>query len=90
MSRPDADELNAAIQEVINEIDKEDQRPYPDEDPVRGAALVCEEAGETIQAALDMTRQPGIGIEANKAELHKEACHTAAVAVRLMMATNGG
>lgn len=73
------------MKEVWAEIEAHRDRVFPD-DLVRGAALLCEEAGETIQAALDVTRAAGDGRWKGGVEaVRQEAKQTAAVAVLLMM-----
>jgi hypothetical protein len=54
---------------------------WPDyySDIIHASGLICEEAGETIQAALDMTYDNG-SIE----DVRKEAIQTAAMCFRLL------
>ena len=81
--------LNRAIEAVMDECDRIKDRPFPGmTDPVRSAALVCEEAGELIKAALDLTRgstQPNAA-QALERAMYREAVQTAAIAVYLIMA----
>lgn len=49
-------------------------------DPVHGAAIVAEEAGETVQAALDFYYG-----RAGSHLLKKELLHTAAMAIRFLL-----
>lgn len=59
---------------------------YPQDD-LRRAALVAEEAGELIQAALDATRPDVVGPGLlHASNMYKEACETAVMAIRLMIA----
>jgi len=55
---------------------------HPDwpSDPIHAAAVLGEEAGETIQAALDMVYD-----DAPEARLIAEAAQTGAVAIRILM-----
>ena len=57
---------------------------YP-ADPVRRAAIVGEEAGEVLAAALDLTRAPGAAFPPN-ANLRMELVHVASTAIRALIA----
>lgn len=50
-------------------------------DPVHGAAIVAEQAGEALQAALDFYYERGGGAH----QLKKELFHTLTMAVRFLM-----
>ena len=59
---------------------------YPVDDPVRCAAIVAEEAGEALGAALDLTRPGGAVAPMAIAEnLRSELIQTAATAIRALI-----
>lgn len=72
---------------VLDELMATKDRHFP-VDPLRGAALVAEEAGELLKAALDLTRQvhrkDHATLYLEQEALHEEAIHTAAVALRMV------
>ena len=70
--------------EVEIEIAAQRHPNYPD-DPLRRVALMCEEAGEALQAALDLTRldEPDRLL---RDHLRHEVVHTAAMAIKLLHA----
>jgi NTP pyrophosphatase (non-canonical NTP hydrolase) len=53
--------------------------PWWPEDTVHGAAIVAEESGELVQAALQHTYEGG-----SEAAMKREAIHTGAMAVRFL------
>lgn len=57
----------------------EEKHPYWPEDPIHAAAIVAEEAGECVQAALQHRYEA-----ASLAPVGEEAIHTAATCVRLL------
>ena len=69
-----------AIAAILAELDRA-RRKHPKwpEDIIHQAAIIGEEAGETLQAALDC-------VYAGKSmdEVYKEASHAAATAIRLL------
>ena len=72
--------MNAIISEVCEEILRAEKKfPGWPVDPVHGAAIVAEEAGEAIQAALDFYYD-----RADERPLRKELIHTAAMALRFL------
>ena len=82
---------------VLSAIESELDRAegiHPDypTDPVRRAAILAEEAGEVVRAALDLTRphkRMGYTAAGLTQKMYKEAVHTAAMAVRLLNAMEG-
>ena len=78
--------------DVINDIQAELRRSaqlhpnYP-EDDLRRAAITVEEAGEVVKAALELTRpHPSLDHEGDLLRLYEECCHTAAMAIKHMLA----
>jgi NTP pyrophosphatase (non-canonical NTP hydrolase) len=67
----------AVIQEQNAATEKHPNWPADD---IHGAAIVAEEAGELVRAALQSTYENGRTIE-----MHKEAIQTAAMALRFLM-----
>lgn len=66
---------------VIQELDRaEEKHPSWPDDVIHGAAIVCEEAGEVIKAAFDLTYSV-----ATEEQLEKELVQTAAMAVRMLL-----
>lgn len=64
-----------------------DHPNYPT-DPLRRTALVCEEAGEALREALDLTRVPSMPnnrITDCRSRLRAELVQTAAMAVRYII-----
>jgi NTP pyrophosphatase (non-canonical NTP hydrolase) len=57
-------------------------------DPLRRAALVAEEAGEALKAALDLTRsvKPDANTSKAREELRRELVQTATMALRVLTA----
>ncbi len=72
---------------VEAEMDKSAGRRVP-VDPLRRAALVAEEAGEALKAAVDLTRTsiPSHEIVSVRGELRDELVQTVAMALRVLMA----
>ena len=54
-------------------------------DPLRQTALMCEEAGEALKAALDLTRPIG-SATAYRRRLRRETVQTAVMAIKLLEA----
>jgi NTP pyrophosphatase (non-canonical NTP hydrolase) len=72
--------MKAIISEVCEEILRAEKKfPGWPVDPVHGAAIVAEEAGEALQAALDYYYG-----RADERALRKELLHTAAMAMRFL------
>lgn len=70
-----------AIDLVLEELAKaEDLHPAWPDDPVHAAAIVAEESGEAVKAALDLHYHGG-----PIAALEVELAHTAATAIRALM-----
>lgn len=72
---------------VLNELAATSNRSFP-VDPLRGAALIAEEAGELLKAALDLTREvhrkDHATLYLEQEALHEEAVHTATMALRMV------
>lgn len=71
-------------QPVLELIEKElnsarDKFIYWPTDPVHAAAIVAEEAGELVRAALRYTYE-----DLSRDEVEREACQTAAMAIRFL------
>ena len=65
---------------VVDEINRAEEKwPGWPTDPVHGAAIVAEEAGELVQGALDYTYSGDTDIA-----MIREAIHTAATAIRFI------
>jgi len=70
------------IHDVFEELRKaEDKFPGFPEDPVHAVAVLNEESGEAMQAALDFYYHR----EENTDKLRKELCQTAAMAIRALL-----
>lgn len=70
--------------DIVNEILKEVERaetihPYWPKDMIHSSAIVCEESGELIRAAVQFNYENG-----NLEEIKKEAIQTAATCIRLL------
>lgn len=74
--------MDTIIEEVFAELKRAELKfpSFPD-DPVHAAAVLCEEAGETLQASLDFYYGRG-----TYEDMHKEAVQTAAMAFRFLLA----
>ena len=85
--RPRFERLNTLRRiwaDVTAEMERSASRPYPS-DPLRRSALVAEEAGEALAAALDLTRDPGhADAGVLRERLRTELIHTAAVTLRAL------
>ena len=73
------------IENIYMEIDQEmrrakDKFPQWSLDPVHGAAIVAEEAGEALQASLDFYYG-----RSGSHKLKKELIHTATMAIRFLL-----
>ena len=70
-----------ALELVMEEVSRAETK-FPDwpEDVVYGAAIVAEEAGETLKAAVDIWRERG-----KFEELKKEIVHTVAMGMRFLL-----
>ena len=62
----------------------EEKHPSWPEDPVHAAAIVAEEAGEAVRAALDMHYHGG-----DSTSLRTELAHTGAMAIRALLHIGG-
>ena len=72
--------MKAIIKEVREEMDRAEAKfPGWPVDPIHGAAIVAEEAGEALQAALDYYYD-----RSDERPLRKELIHTAAMALRFL------
>ncbi|HPS93123.1 MAG TPA: hypothetical protein PK600_01500 [Deltaproteobacteria bacterium] len=73
--------LSSSIDLIFEELRKAELKfpGWPD-DPVHGAAIMMEEAGETIQAALNLYYKRG-----QKEQLITEVAQTGAMAIRLLI-----
>ena len=70
------------IKKIFEELQKaEDKFPGFPVDPVHAAAILAEEAGELVQAALDYY----YGREPNKVRMGKEAALVGAMAIRFLL-----
>jgi hypothetical protein len=70
-----------AIQLILAELDRaRELHPNWPTDPIHAAAIVAEESGELVRAALRLTYEGGYG-----GEMTTEAIQTAATCVRLLM-----
>ena len=88
------DQFDAVVHAAWVEMQAQGGRSYP-KDPLRQAALVCEEAGELMKEALDLTRPTrGLGTMARRASIRRriinEAVHTAVMAIRMAAVTHIG
>jgi NTP pyrophosphatase (non-canonical NTP hydrolase) len=71
---------------IFNELRKaEAKHPGWPKDPVYGAAIVSEEAGELVKAANDYAHEDVIRADVNRAKMRLEAAHVAAVAIRFLL-----
>jgi NTP pyrophosphatase (non-canonical NTP hydrolase) len=74
--------IEKAIDMIFAELEKaEDKFPGWPVDPVHGVAIMAEECGETVQAALDYYYERG-----TKEQVMKEAAQTGAMAIRYLFA----
>lgn len=73
------------LSHVSAEMQRAAHRAAPD-DPLRRAALVAEEAGEALQAALNLTRPGTAQTDGLKHEFYTEMVQTAAMALRILIA----
>ena len=72
--------IKEAIILILDELAKAEKKfPSWPEDQIHAAAILAEEAGETIKAALDFESQRG-----SLEELKKEAVQTGAMAIRVL------
>ena len=80
------EKIDKAIYTIIEElVDAELKHPFFPDDPVHGAAIMAEESGEAVQAAIDLYYGPVAEAEGNKAKLRKELAQTAAMCIRNMI-----
>jgi NTP pyrophosphatase (non-canonical NTP hydrolase) len=71
-----------AFDEIFQELKRAEKKfPGWPEDPVHAAAILAEEAGELVQAALDFF----YGREKNPEKMRLEAAQTGAMAVRFLI-----
>ena len=70
-----------AISRIFSELRKAEEKfpGWPD-DPVHGVAIVCEEAGESMRAALNLYYHNG-----NIEDLRTELAQTGAMAIRALL-----
>ena len=75
-------ELRIAIFAIKRELKYNAELKFPTWplDPIRGAAIIAEEAGETIKASLQAVCENG-----HLADMGKEAIQTAAMAIRFLI-----
>lgn len=81
--------LNSTFHFIAEEVARANAaHPTYPTDPLRRVALVCEESGEALKAALDLTRPstPLAAIAYKRDEMRTELLHTAALAVRALIA----
>lgn len=80
-------ENSDVVADIFEELRKAEAKfpGWPD-DPVHGAAILVEEAGELMQAALDFYYHRS----ATPEKMHKEAAQTGAMAVRFLLALYDG
>jgi hypothetical protein len=72
--------MDNIINEILEEVLRaEIKHPYWPKDNIHGAAIICEESGELIRAALQLTYEKG-DINA----LRDEAIQTAATCIRFI------
>lgn len=74
-----ADELNLMSEIFIELAMAEKKFPHWPESVVEQAAIICEESGELIRAALQLKYEGG-----NVEDCRKEAIQTAAMAIRFL------
>jgi len=73
--------IETAVEDVMREIENASRKwPGWPLDPVHAAAIVAEEAGELVRAALKATYEGG-----SVADMHLEAVQTAATAIRFLV-----
>lgn len=73
-------ELDRVIDRIFEELRKaEEKHPGWPMDPVHAAAILAEEAGELVQAALDYTYQGG-----SEKQMELEAAQCGAMAIRFL------
>lgn len=85
--------LRAVWSDVMDEIQRSvTKHPFYPTDPLRRTAIMMEEAGEAIQAALDLTRTtpdarqsalPDLRIK-DRHRLYEETVQTAAMCIKLL------
>lgn len=74
-------DVKEALNEIMNEVQRaQDKHPLWPKDLVHASAIVCEESGELIRAALQLNYEGG-----DKEEIRKEAIQTAATCIRLLI-----
>jgi hypothetical protein len=73
-----------AIQLIMDElVSAEAKHPLFPNDPIHAVAIMAEECGEAVQAAIDFVYQDGIAHrQVNRRKLQKELAQTGAMAVR--------
>ena len=89
MTHTDRERSLAIIADILREIERAEEKwPGFPTDPVHAAAVVAEEAGELVQAALRATYESAAGTAdaINEELMMQEATHTAATAVRFLLA----
>ena len=73
--------MKQAIYSLIEkEVDRAEKlHPTWPQDPIHGAAIIAEEAGEAVRAALDM-----VYFDKPSADIYKEVVQTAAPCIRFL------
>lgn len=78
-------EINKYVHEVINELRRAEKKfPNWNSDAVYAAAILGEESGETMQAALDFQQAPEFD-ESLRTKIVDEAIQTGAMSIRLLI-----
>jgi hypothetical protein len=87
MGRSEAMTRNQVMDLVFAELKAaEAKHPTWPDDPIYGAAIVAEEAGELIQASIDWTyKKNEDGTVKNNSQMIKEAIQTAAMGIRFLL-----
>lgn len=68
------------VEQILNELEKaEKKHPQWPTDVIHAAAIIAEESGELVRAALQWNYEDG-----NQDELKKEAIQTAAMCIRFL------
>ena len=86
MTTQDFEELRPEIKVIIGQITKELNKAmvkhghWPQDDVIHASAIVCEESGELIRAALQFEYEGG-----SYDDLRKEAIQTGAMAIRFLL-----
>lgn len=93
-----SDNIRDAVADVMKELDLSiAKHPHYPADPLRRTAIMAEEAGEAIKAAVDLTRPPieqsthgapltNFELSVMREALYKELTQTAAMCIKQMSA----